>query len=99
MIKPLDELPGYIEEEVRNRIAAGADGSTLIVDESDEEFLIAYTDFTRTLKEKYKKACEERGEENIRVYQLKTDSSGVQLTRYESAKGMNAEEIWKKSVH
>jgi len=98
MIKSLDEIPSYIEDEVRNRIGVRGDGSTLIVDESEEEFLLAYTGFNRTLKKKYEKACEKRGEDHIRVYQLTTDSSGIQLTKYESAKGMNAEEIWRESV-
>ena len=98
MIKPLEEIPEYIEQEVQDRIAAGASGTTLIVDDSEKEFLLAYTDFTRTLKEKYNEACEERGEDNIKVYQLKIDISGVQVTRYESAKGMNSEAIWRGSV-
>ena len=98
MIEPLEDIPEYIEQEVQDRIAAGASGTTLIVDDSEREFLLAYTDFTRTLKEKYNEACEERGEDNIKVYQLKIDISGVQVTRYESAKGMNSEAIWRGSV-
>lgn len=96
MIKSLDDVPSYIDQEVRNRIAAGADGSTLIVDESEGEFLLAYSGFTRTFKEKYEEACQERGDEHIKVYQLTIDTSGVQLARYEDASGSNAEEIWRE---
>lgn len=98
VIKSLDEIPGYIEEEVRARIAASGNESTLIVDESEQEFILAYTGFTRTLKEKYEEACEERGEDAIKVYHLTKDRSGIQLVRYGSAKGMNEEEIWRESV-
>jgi len=68
MIDSLDDVPDYVEEEVQNRIGAGGDGSTLIVDESEEEFLLGYTGFTKALKREYKNACEERGEEAIKVY-------------------------------
>ena len=98
MIDSLDDVPDYVEEEVQNRIGAGGDGSTLIVDESEEEFLLGYTGFTKAIKREYKNACEERGEEAIKVYQIKIDSSGVQLTRYESANGRNTEKIWRESV-
>lgn len=98
MIDSLDDAPDYLKEEVRNRVGAGGDGSTLIVDESEEEYLLGYTGFTSALKEKYKNACEERGEESIRVYLIKIDNSGVQLTRYESASGMNAEKVWRESI-
>lgn len=63
MINSLDEVPEYIEEEVRNRIGAGGDGSTLIVDESEEKLLLGYTGFTDALKRESKNACEERGED------------------------------------
>ena len=98
MIDSLDDVPDYIEEEVRNRIGAGGDGSTLIVDESEEEYLLGYTGFTKALKREYKNACEERREEVIKVYQIKVDGSGIQLTRYESASGESAEKIWRESV-
>lgn len=98
MIDSLDDVPDYVEEEVRNRISAGGDGSTLIVDESEEEYLLGYTGFTKALKREYKNACEERSEEAIKVYQIKSDSSGIQLTRYEGANGENAEKIWRESV-
>ncbi|MXR19232.1 hypothetical protein [Halobacterium bonnevillei] len=98
MIRPLEDIPGYIEQEVRDRIAAGVDGSTLIVDETEEEFLVAYSGFTRTLREKYEEHCEKRGEDAIRVYQLAREGAGYQLSRYESADGKNAEEVWIESV-
>ena len=98
MIDSLDDVPDYVKEEVRNRIGAGGDGSTLIVDESEEEYLLGYTGFTKALKREYKNACEERREEVIKVYQIKVDSSGIQLTRYESANGESAENIWRESV-
>ncbi|WP_353634727.1 hypothetical protein ABSL23_03535 [Halobacterium sp. NMX12-1] len=91
MIDSLDDVPDYVEEEVRNRIGAGGDGSTLIIDESKEEYLLGYTGFTKALKREYENACEDRREEAIKVYQIRIDSSGVQLTRYESANGENAE--------
>lgn len=98
MIEPFDEIPDYIEEQVRNRIGAGGGGSTLIVDDSAEEFLLGYSGFTRALKREYKNACEERGEDAIRVYQIKIDSSGIQVVRYESANGENVEKIWRESI-
>lgn len=98
MVEPLDDIPNYIEEEVRNRIGAGGDGSTLIVDESEEEYLLGYTGFTKALKREYRNACEERGEEAIKIYQIKIDSSGIQLNRYESANGENVEKIWRESI-
>lgn len=98
MIKPLDEIPEYLEEEVRNRIAAGANRSILIADDDKGEFLVAYTDFTKTAKEKYQNACEERGQDAVKVYQLTMDSSGVQVARYESTRGQNAEQIWRERV-
>jgi hypothetical protein len=98
MTDSLDDVPDHVEEEVRNRIGAGADGSTLIVDESEEEYLLGYTGFTKALKREYKNACEERREEAIKIYQINIDQSGVQLTRYESANGENTEKIWRESV-
>ena len=98
MVDSLDDVPDYIEEEVRNRIGAGGDGSTLIVDESKGEYLLGYTGFTKALRREYKNACEERREEAIKVYQIKVDGSGIQLTRYESANGESAEKIWRESV-
>jgi len=98
MIEDLDEMPSYIEQEVRDRIAAGADGSTLIVDEAEEEFIVAYSGFTRALDREYEKACDERGKDVIKVYQLSIDSSGIQLSRYESAEGKTAEQTWRESV-
>jgi hypothetical protein len=98
MINSLDEVPEYIEDEVRSRVAASGTESALIVDDSQQEFLLAYTGFTKTLKEKYREACEEHGEDAVKVYHLTKDSSGVQLVRYESSKGRNEEEIWRESV-
>lgn len=98
MIKSLDEIPVYIEDEVRSRIAAKGNESTLIVDESKEEFILAYTGFTKALKREYNNACKERGENAVKVYHLTKDSSGVQLVRYKSVKGMNEEEIWREAV-
>ncbi|MEE6209510.1 hypothetical protein U3A55_04975 [Salarchaeum sp. III] len=99
MLNSLDDIPPYIESEVRDRISAGADGSTLIVDEATNEFLVAYSDFTRALREQYKEACENRGEDNIKVYQLNINPSDVQLTRYETANGSTSEKIWRESVN
>jgi hypothetical protein len=87
-----------MKDEVRNRIGAGADGSTLIIDESEEEVILGYTGFTKALKREYNNACEERGEDIIKVCQITKDNSGVQVTKYESANGQNAEEIWRESV-
>lgn len=89
-----NRIPDYVEPEVRNRLEARGDGSTLIVDESKGELLLAYTGFTDALKREYKNACEERGEEAIKVYQIKTDSSGVRLVRYDTATGSNVEKTW-----
>lgn len=97
VINPLDEVPEHIEDEVRNRIGAGGDGSTLIVDGSQEEFLLGYTGFTDALKREYKNACEERGENVIKVYQISIDDSGVRLTRYETANGSSAEKVWREN--
>jgi hypothetical protein len=98
MIESLDDIPDYVEEEVRNRISAGGDGSALIVDEVAEEYLLGYTRFTKSLTREYKNACEERGEESIKVYQINIDTSGIQVTRYESANGENEEKIWRESI-
>jgi len=97
MINSLDEIPEYIETEVRNRIGAGADGSTLIVDESREEVLLGYKGFTNALNREYHNAREARGDV-VKVYQITKDSSGVQVTRYESANGENIEKIWRENV-
>lgn len=98
MIHPWDEIPDCIQDEVQNRIGAGGDGNTLIVDEANREFIVGYAEFTEACKREYRNACDERGEESIKVYQITIDHSGIQLTRYQSAKGMNAEKIWRKSV-
>lgn len=98
MINPLDEIPEYLEEEVRNRIGAGADGSTLIVDESREEVILAYTGFTRALKREYDNACDERREDVIKVYQITRENSGAEVTRYESGSGEKVEKIWGEDV-
>lgn len=98
MINPLDAIPDHLDDEIQNLIAAEADESTFIVDESDEEFLLAETGFTPALKTQYSTACELHGEDAIKVYQLRRDSTGFQLIRYESADGSNVEQIWLKTI-
>lgn len=88
-----DELPEYIRDEVKNRYAAGGDGSTLIVDVDKEEFIVGYTGFTQALTGQYRKACEERGEEVVRVIQLTAKGMGVNVTRYETVAGEKVENV------
>lgn len=92
-----DELPEYFRDEVKNRYATGGDGSTLIVDVNEEDFIVGYTGFTGALTEQYREACGERGEEGVKVVQLTNSGPGVIVTRYETASGENAEEIWQIS--
>lgn len=94
MRDPLDEMPAYLEDEVRNRIGAGAIGSTLLGDDDNEELIVAYTGFTDALRREYETACEERDEAAIKVYQLTTVDGAIQLTRYQSATGQHVEQIW-----
>lgn len=97
MINPLDAIPDHLDDVIQDLIATEADGSAFIVDESDEEILLAETGFTPALKTQYSTACELRGQDAINVYQLRRDSTGVQLIRYESADRNNVEQIWLKS--
>lgn len=94
MMDSLDDVPEYIEDDVRKRIAANSQEATLIVDESKEEVLLAYTGFTDALKREYQNACRDRGEESIKVYHLQKDLRRIKLVRFESSKGMNEEKIW-----
>lgn len=98
MANPLDAIPEYLEAEVQNRIAAGGDGGTFVVDESEHELLLVDADFTQSLKQQYADACERCGEDAIKVYQLRRDSTGFQLVKYESAAGTTVEELWLKNI-
>jgi len=96
MIEPLDEIPEYIEQEVRGRIGASGSGSTLVVDDDKGEFIVGYTGFTDALSREYKQACDNRNEDAIKVYQISTDGTKVKVTRYQSAKGREVEQIWRE---
>ena len=65
-----DQIPSFLEDEVRSRIASRGTESTFVVDESSEEVIVSHTGFTNALKREYRNACEERNEEEIKVYHL-----------------------------
>lgn len=93
-----DGIPDYMEEEINSRIAARGNESTLIVNESEEEVIVSYTGFTKSLKREYKNACEEWDEDTIKVYHLTKEGWAIQLVRYDSAKGINGEVVWREKV-
>lgn len=98
MINSLDDLPDYVKGEVQKRIAAGGKESTLIVDETEEEILLRYTGFTDALKREYDNACAEHNEDSIKVYHINKEPSGIQVVKYRSSKGRNAEKMWRESA-
>ena len=91
-----DQIPSFLEDEVRSRIASRGTESTFIVDESSEEVTVSYTGFTNALKREYRNACEERNEEEIKVYHLTKGGWEIQLVRYDNANGMEGEVVWRK---
>lgn len=93
------EIPEYLVDEDRERIAARGTETTFVVDESAEEFIVAYTGFPDALKWEYQKACEDRNEEDVCVFHLTKESWGIQLVRYETSKGMDGEVVWRRGVN
>ena len=91
-----DQIPSFLEDEVRSRIASRGTESTFIVDESSEEVIVSYTGFTNALKREYRNACEERNEEEIKVYHLTKGGWEIQLVRYDNANGMEGEVVWRR---
>jgi len=91
-----DQIPSFLEDEVRSRIASRGTESTFIVDESSEEVTVSYTGFTDALKREYRNACEERNEEEIKVYHLTKGGWEIQLVRYDNANGMEGEVVWRR---
>jgi len=91
-----DQIPSFLEDEVRSRIASRGTESTFIVDESSEEVTVSYTGFTNALKREYRNACEERNEEEIKVYHLTKGGWEIQLVRYDNANGMEGEVVWRR---
>lgn len=89
-----DQIPSFLEDEVRSRIASRGTESTFIVDESSEEVTVSYTGFTNALKREYRNAFEERNEEEIKVYHLTKGGWEIQLVRYDNANGMEGEVVW-----
>lgn len=91
-----DQIPSFLEDEVRSRIASRGTESTFIVDESSEEVIVSHTGFTNALKREYRNACEERNEEEIKVYHLTKGGWEIQLVRYDNANGMEGEVVWRR---
>lgn len=91
-------IPDYMEQEVQARIGARGNESTFVVDELEKEIIVTYTGFTDALREQYADACEERGENQIKVYHLTKEGWAIQLVRYDTANGMNGEVVWRKSI-
>ena len=91
-----DQIPSFLEDEVRSRIASRGTESTFVVDESSEEVIVSYTGFTDALKREYRNACEERIEEEIKVYHLTKGGWEIQLVRYDNANGMEGEVVWRR---
>lgn len=91
-----DQIPSFLEDEVRSRIASRGTESTFVVDESSEEVIVSYTGFTDALKREYRNACEERNEEEIKVYHLTKGGWEIQLVRYDNANGMEGEVVWRR---
>ena len=91
-----DQIPSFLEDEVRSRIASRGTESTFVVDESSEEVIVSYTGFTDALKREYRNTCEERSEEEIKVYHLTKGGWEIQLVRYDNANGMEGEVVWRR---
>lgn len=92
------EIPDYMEDNVREMIAARGRESTFLVDESDEEVIVSYTGFTDALKREYKNACQNRDDDMLNVYHLTKESWAIQLIRYEDSKGVSGEVVWRDRV-
>lgn len=93
-------IPSYLEDDVRERIAATGTESTFLVDESTEEVIVSYTGFTDALKREYKNESEspDRDEDALNIYHLTNELWALKLVRYDSINAIEGEVVWQDKV-